>query len=449
MKKSKSKPKPRGLRLDGWNNILTNLGRMGKDKRMGARVDFTQVDKGTIDALFQADDIAAKVVERPAKEMLRKGYCLKIAGGKKGLEEAILERTEFFGLRKKLDTALTWSRLYGGAGILVGVRKQKPETPLSLRNIGEIEYLTVLDRYRLTSGGSIQLDVTKENFGLPEYYSVSGGSGNISRVHHSRVIRFQGVELPYDLMAGNDYWGDSVLTRLFNALRNFNTGHDSAASLLADFAQAVFKIKNLSDMIASGDEVLVQKRLELVAMTSSIVNAIVIQDDEEFERKTTTIAGLPDLLDRINRRLVAATDMPHTVLLGESPSGLGATGNSEITHWYDQLAADQQSKIKPQLIKLMDIFFAEKAGPAKGKIPKKYEVVFHPLRQLDEKEIVGMRKTQAEADQIYITNGVLDPKEVAESRFGGGEFSIETKLDLKARQAFEDQEGGDDGADAL
>ncbi|HEX5034159.1 MAG TPA: DUF1073 domain-containing protein [bacterium] len=434
--------KPSALRQDGWKNILTNLGKVGKDKRMGARPDFTLVGQGTIEAAFQSDDIFGKVVERPPREMLRKGYCLKIPEDESNLGEAILERSEAFSLKKKLESALCWSRLYGGSGILVGINKQKPEDPLNLKNIPQVEYLTVLDRYQLSSTDGVQLDVTQENFGLPEYYSVSGGgSGLVSRVHHSRIIRFQGVEMPYNLMAANDYWGESVLTRLFNALRNFHTGHDSAATLLADFAQAIFKMKNLSEMISGGDEALVQKRLELVALTSSIINAIIIQDDEEYERKTTSVAGLSDLLDRINRRLVAATDMPHTVLLGESPSGLGATGNSEMTHWYDQLASEQQSKLKPALIKLMDIFFAEKFGPAKGKIPKKYEIVFNPLWQMDEKEVVTIRKTQADADKIYIDSGVLDPDEVAKSRFGGGEYSIETKVDFEARAAFEAQEG--------
>ena len=430
----KSKLQKLKTRFDGWVNIFTNLGKFGKDKRMGARPELSRVDQKILETLFQCDDVAAKIVERPSKEILREGYCLKIADGDGKLEEAVLERTEYFGLKKKLETALAWSRLYGGAGIIVGVKNQAPNLPLDFKNVGQIEYLTVLDRYQLSSGGSIQLDVTKENFGYPELYSISaGGAGLVSTVHHSRIIRFQGVEMPYNLMAANDYWGDSVLTRLFNALRNFNTGHDSAAALLADFAQAVFKMKNLADLVGSADEHLIEKRLQLVAQSSSIINAIILQEDEEWERKSTSVAGLPDLLDRISRRLVAATDMPHTVLLGESPSGLGATGNSEMTHWYDQLASEQNSKLKPALIKLMDIFFAEKAGPAKGNIPEKYEIVFHPLWQLDEKETVAMRKTQAETDQIYIQNGVLDPIEIAESRFGGSEYSIETKIDIEAR----------------
>ena len=42
-----------------------------------------------------------------------------------------------------------------------------------------------------------------------------------------------------------------------------------------------------------------------------------------------------------------------------------------------------------------------------------------------------MRKKQAETDQIYIANGVYNPNEVRESRFGNGNYSIETEIKEK------------------
>jgi len=45
-----------------------------------------------------------------------------------------------------------------------------------------------------------------------------------------------------------------------------------------------------------------------------------------------------------------------------------------------------------------------------------------------------MRRTVAETDAIYIDRGVLDPTEVAISRFGGDRWSMNTLIDTKARE---------------
>ena len=60
---------------------------------------------------------------------------------------------------------------------------------------------------------------------------------------------------------------------------------------------------------------------------------------------------------------------------------------------------------------------------------------------MTETETAAYRKTIAETDQIYISNGVLDPAEVAASRFGGDMYSPETVIDLEARENPEVPEG--------
>ena len=58
--------------------------------------------------------------------------------------------------------------------------------------------------------------------------------------------------------------------------------------------------------------------------------------------------------------------------------------------------------------------------------------------EMTETEIVTNRKLQAETDAVYITNGVLTPDEVAISRFGGDNYSLDTKLFSEDRQAASD-----------
>ena len=53
---------------------------------------------------------------------------------------------------------------------------------------------------------------------------------------------------------------------------------------------------------------------------------------------------------------------------------------------------------------------------------------YNPLWQPTEAQIVKQRLDQATADNIYLTQGVLTPHEVATSRFGGDHYSHDSNL---------------------
>ena len=73
----------------------------------------------------------------------------------------------------------------------------------------------------------------------------------------------------------------------------------------------------------------------------------IIDSEESLERFEATLTGVPDTLDRLTSRLAAAAGIPATVLLGEAPAGLNATGDSDVRNYYDRLQADRTSKIVP------------------------------------------------------------------------------------------------------
>jgi phage-related protein (TIGR01555 family) len=439
--------------VDGWKNILTGLGIEGKDKRVSAAAFYERMDKTTAEETYAADDIAQKIVDMLPEEMVREGWCIKHdSKAFPNLESDLLSIFDEGQIMAKLEEGLRWGRLYGGAGTIIGIDDGSvdPAMPVNMADIRKVNFLNNLDRWELHRL-RIQNDPTAPNFGLPEAYRIQPtlGGQSIADVHKSRILRWDGAKLPRRLFISNDYWNESVLTRPMNALKNMNQSYDAVASLLQDFAQAVFKIKNLTEMIAMGKDDLVAKRLALVDRTRSVLNAIVIEEDEEFDRKVTSLTGVPEVLKAIAQRLVMATEIPHTKLLGESPSGLGATGDSEITDWNDYVSRKQETDLKPNLTYLVKLILLSKEGPTKGVEPENWRIEFKPLYQQSQKEIQETKKIAAETDKIYIDSGVLMPDEVADSRFGGDEFSYETTLDQKLRAALPEEtelegEGGDD-----
>jgi hypothetical protein len=411
-------------------NVLTGLGLRSKDKRVNASICYEPLTERDAEELYGADDIAARVVDIVPQEGTRRW--INVNGLEKEQETSLNDILKGLYARDRLSLAWTWSRLYGGAGVFVNMQDGlDPSMPVDPNRIKSIKSLTVLSRYELYSGSNINSDILSNNFGYPEMYQLQARSAGADsrKIHYTRILRFDGADLPRNLFIENNYWGDSVLTRLLNALRNFNGSHDSAASILHDFRQGVLKLKHLADMIASNDDSLVTKRIELMNLCRSVLNTIVLDDEESYEQQISPVTGVKELLEAVNKRLATATGLPHTIVFGESPSGLGASGDSEKSDFYDQVSAQQELKLRKPLEYLITLILLSKDGPTNGIVPEGWGFEFNSLWQMDDKEKAEIRKVTAESDAIYIDRGVLDPTEARNSRFGGESYSIETQIE--------------------
>ena len=74
-----------------------------------------------------------------------------------------------------------------------------------------------------------------------------------------------------------------------------------------------------------------------------------MDSEEEFETKTNTFAGLPDLIVKFSQILSAGADIPATRLLGNSATGLNANGDGELKNYYDSLRSKQIIEYSPLL----------------------------------------------------------------------------------------------------
>jgi phage-related protein (TIGR01555 family) len=120
------------------------------------------------------------------------------------------------------------------------------------------------------------------------------------------------------------------------------------------------------------------------------------------------------------------TNIPVTKLFGRSSAGMNSTGEGEQSNYYDLIKSEQEIKILPQLQKLVD--YINVASELKIRV-KEPTVEFNSLYQKTDKGQLEEQKIQADIDAIYIQQGVLDPQEVAKSRFGANGFSFETEVE--------------------
>jgi hypothetical protein len=124
--------------------------------------------------------------------------------------------------------------------------------------------------------------------------------------------------------------------------------------------------------------------------------------------------------------------MPVIVLLRQSPSGLNATGDADIRLWYDQVREYQTDVLRDPISRFYELVFA--AQDFAGARPDAWEVKFDRLWQMTDVEQAALEKSVAERDKIYIDAGVILPEEVAVNRFKARGFSMDTQIDLDARE---------------
>lgn len=427
IKKKSIRVDNKSTREDSWKNLVTGVG-TSRDKRLYTNVEWENRPQEVYEQMYASDELASRIVNIVPEEALRK-FC-QWTNVESEQSEQIMLRLEELDLRGAIERTWKWGRAYGGACLYLVTDADDPSQPME---DGEsIIGLQDFSRYDLTvMATDVETDMGKRNYGYPNIYKLTismGTSSKVYPIHHTRMVRFDGNVIPRRTRIRNQYWHDSILNRLLNSIRNYQMANDAAASILSDFNVGVFKMKDLSNLIGAGREEQVRQRLEMLNFSKSTIRAMILDaDGEEFVDLARSVDGLAELLSKQANRLVAATDIPHTKLLGESPDGSSATGNSTIQQWFDYVQSQQEVYLRPKLKRILDVVFPELKGTLGFK--------FNSLYQMTEAEEAALRLQQSQTDCAYIQAGVLDPTEVATSRFGGEQYSMETELDQESRDA--------------
>lgn len=443
-------------RFDGWMNLFTGLG-TARDKSQAwdfARESF--LDPERLDALFHFNDLARRVVSALPDEAMRHGFDLENTDDDADAEQvqeecaAVQATLDQLGAEKRMHEGMVWGRLFGGSGVLIGAEGAgDPSLPMRDENVRRILFLSVLDRRELWPR-SFYGDPMKPKFGEVETYyyrplgaAMAGGLPltpvpapvNVGEriIHESRIIMFRGSLTSRWNRRVNLGWDASVLDPVYQTLMQTAGNWAGVCHLMTDLAQGVFKIKGLMDLIAAGQEDTMRKRMEIVDMGRSVARSVILDaEGEDFERKGTPLTGVPDLVNATWQRLAAAAEMPVTVLMGMSPAGLNATGDSDIRNWYDRVRSYQQLTVKPKLDRLVKLA-AQVSGVDN---PAAWEVSFPSLWQMSPKERADLGYQVAQADKLYVDMGAVLPEEVALARSSDdAEYSVDfPPIDMDVRK---------------
>lgn len=419
-------PKPR---QDGWENPITGLGTMDRDKLQGADyyADYP-LPWTTLSNLYYGDIMAVKMVNAPVKAAFRKGYSLAVEDSPEGGKSLKKWANGLYKIDQQVQQASIWGRLWGGCLLVIGANDgQDLDKPLNVGNVKSIDWTLVVDR-RYVQPITYEMQLGPR-LGQPVTYrvNVQGGHSSVSAViHHSRVIRFRGS--PVDAIRSRIFggWDQSVLQRPYGVMRDFWSAYQGAGVMLADASQGVFKVKGLVAMMASKEQRLLHERMTMLDLMRSVARSIMVDaDGEDFTKVQTAFSGVPELLDRYMQLLSAATDegeggIPVSILMGRSPAGMNATGDMDLQSMAAMVQAMQTHTLEPQL---RDVYRFLRMDPRAPQVEGDLTFTWEPLAVPTDKEDAEAYNTRATADIAYINAGVADPAAVAIARFGGGKYS--------------------------
>lgn len=435
-----------GVRADGLQNVLIGMG-TGRDKAQYTKTTATVfLAQEELENLY-GEWLPRRIVDIYADQATRKGFKVLFGGDGVRAEEVqgIEQVIEDLYILEHLNLAAKNARLYGGACLLLFIDDGRPAyMPVDKRNIRRIEDIECLDRWQIAPV------INEENlydYSKATYYQIISGDlinqPQLSYIHKDRILRFDGDWLPYRIRQRNYGWGMSSLQTVYDSFRHYWTGLNSAATLLTEFDIFVHKVRGLAAMLAAGKESSIRDRLQVNDMSKSIYRGYAIDaEKEELEFISRNFGGIGEILEKLRVDIIGASKIPHTVLFGESPSGLGSTGRSEERDFAKTLADYQSVHFKRPIKKLMEMIMLSKEGPTKGELPESWRISFNPLFELNEREMADVRARVAAVDGRYIQLGVLSPKEVADARYGGSEWSMELTLDPSVVRELPAQAGG-------
>jgi phage-related protein (TIGR01555 family) len=421
------------LRVDGLVNALTGMGTRRDKSQFTSAQPIVFLTQEELENLY-SEWIPKRIVDIVAEQATRKGFKVLFGGeGAAAREVAGIEQViEDLYILENLGLACKNARLFGGAVILLYIDDGRPaDQPVDRRNIRSIEGMEVLDRWQIAP---VISEESLYDYSKATYYQIISGDlirqPQLTYIHKDRILRFDGEWLPYRIRQRNYGWGMSSLQSVYDSFRFYSTGISSAATLLTEFDIFVHKLRGLSTMLAAGKEKDVRDRLVLNDMSKSIYRGYAIDaEKEELEFISRNFGGVGEILEKLRIDIIGASQIPHTILFGESPSGLGSTGRSEERDFAKMLGDYQSSRFKRPIKHLMELILLSKEGPTNGRVPDSWRIHFNDLFELNEREKADVRARVAAVDGRYIQLGVLHPQEVADARYGGSEWSMELTLD--------------------
>lgn len=436
---------------DGFQNFEAAIGLGTNNQMSAARYGLNPLTRNRVELenMYRGSWIVRQAVSVPADDMTRAGVEFHGLGqGEDGSERDpvilnnALRRLDVWG---KLASTIRWARLYGGALAVILIEGQDLRDPLDPATVtkGQFKGLLPIDRWALTPSSDLVTDLGPD-FGKPAGYAVIAGQGTETTVagrwiHHSRVVRLEGNDLPYYQRQAEMGWGMSVVEAFHDRLVAFDSTTLGMAQMVYKAHLRTLKMKDLRANIATGGKPFAAAltQVDMIRRYQSMEGMTLIDAEDEFSADTYTFSGLSDVMVQMSQQIAGAIDMPIVKLFGMSPAGF-STGETDLRSYNDNIHLAQERDLRRPMEVIAHVTFRSEFGAAP---PASFGFSFASLYGLNAKEKaeiaaqIATAVTTVEGTTALKPSGVL--KELKRSSETTGVFASITDEDIRRAETEE------------
>lgn len=440
-------PKSKKLITNAYHNEIARTGLFTNNLASGASEIYTAFTRNrmAIESLYRSSWIVGAIVDIPSEDMTRPGIRFKNIEPQQ--EGQLLKFYSKINLLNSFCDGLKWARLYGGAIGIILIDGDDPSTPLREKQIvlNSFKGVYFVDRWVAFPELSDPIQEIGPEMGLPKYYKIVDDNliypGKL--IHHSRIIRFTGIDLPYYQRRYENLWGLSIVERCLNQIMSYMGTTDGAAQLVFRAHIRFLKLKGYMDLLSGiggpktkNIRTSVNTRLDDMRYRMSNEGLTVIDADDDIGSMDYNFSGLDGVLNQFKSQIAGCAGIPITRLFGESPGGMNSTGESDIRGYYDNIDQKRQIMLGNPLARINDIAYQSIFGMQP---PSDFYFEFKELWQLSATEKSNIFSERTNAIVSAVQSGIINQTIALQELKAGGE--IDGGWESITPEAIEDSKG--------
>lgn len=452
------RPNPAQPRMDVFSNAITGL--EAKNSKTSCNAWGFQVGqtRQVLENFYQFGPVGARIVDKEPSDALREGYTIDSKEIDEDQQRDIADWNRRRQFLSKFSLARKWERLFGGALLFMGIDDgRQADEPVDVQNIRAFGQLTVLSRYDVNVSQYRNDPVTGE-LARPAFYDLNFGGG---RIHPSRTIVFGGIPLTVEQMVNNGSWGGSVIDRVWADLERYMTTHQYLAEAITRITQGVFQSPTLANA-ASADcsqAELLEQRLTALGQWMGMLGDIIVGEDESYQVINRGLQGFREASEVFVDAVVAATDIPKSILFGLTPGGLNSGENAgDWQSWTSHLSGVQTETYDPRVSQYQGLVFAADNSPLDF-VPEQWSIGWPELFESTDLDRSTVLVNTANSAVALTSSGIISANEARaneaiQEAFPAQEDTVEEAepgfeedpdaQELQAEQAGEEPEAEED-----
>lgn len=240
--------------------------------------------------------------------------------------------------------AVTTTGYMGGAFIFIDTGEDDLTLPLAINDLsaelkeGSKVKFVVVDPVNVSPIEYNCINPLRDDYMKPRMWQVLG-----KRVHASRLLPFVENQPPMLLKPNYNFLGIPQAQILWDYVMHFNQTRASTARLLEKISLLV--VQTDMDAVLSDEHgiELFDAKMEFLERYRNNDSVFVCDKESEGVMNVqTTIAGCTDVVRQSLELIACINRTPAVKLLGISPSGFNATGESDLKNYYDYVASKQE-----------------------------------------------------------------------------------------------------------